>query len=238
MEIDFDGRTADGIIQASGEINLFSWGVPTFSANGGFHSVASNRNTGQLVWKPTFDLDLYLENIGAAALGQMVPDSAINATEGAMSGNIKIALDYDQVVDFSTNLSLSNMSWTINEESEANKGQNLTYAKKGLNNFRNMNKEIVVSSKGRISDPNFRVVPSLQTAITREAVSDAPKSVRRVASRDQLRFEDPELSPYAQNLAKTEQAIEQANEIATTMEKAQRLGNRLKNFIPFKTFPF
>lgn len=40
MEIDFDGRTADGIIQASGEVNLFSWGAPKSALNGTYTPVA------------------------------------------------------------------------------------------------------------------------------------------------------------------------------------------------------
>ena len=97
MEIDFDGRTADGIIQASGEANIFSWGTPESD---------SGRNKEKLVWMPTLDLSLYLENIGAAALGQMIPDLSINATTGTMSGEVQIALNFEQIINYTGRLDL------------------------------------------------------------------------------------------------------------------------------------
>ena len=232
MEIDLEGRTADGIIQASGEINLFSWGTPLSVSNGELLPIANNAN-GKLGWMPTLELDFYLENVGAVALGQMVPDSAIKATDGAISGEIQIVLNKDQVMHTSTRMRLGNMSWEVNEASTANTGKNLAAAKQGLESYRNKSVNIVTSNKGRISDPNFRIIPSLQTAITREAVSDAPKSVYRVATNDQLRYEDRELSPLARSLKKTTQTLEQVEEITTKLGAIGRAAHKLEKFLPF-----
>ena len=233
MEIDLDGRTADGVIQASGEVNLFSWGIPELLSGN-----ANNVNNSKWVWMPTLDLNLYLENVGAVALGQMVPDSAINATDGAMTGEIQIVLNMEQVLEFTTRMRLNNMSWEVNEMSTVNTGKKLTSAKQGLDNYRNKSINIVASSKGRISDANFRVIPSLQTAITREAVSDAPKSVYRVATNDQLRYEDRELSPLAKSLQQTTQTLEQVEEISTKLGTIGRTAKKLEKLLPFKMFPF
>jgi hypothetical protein len=227
MEIDLDGRTADGVIQASGEINLFSW------------ENSVERNTiKRKGWMPTLELDFYLENVGAVALGRMVPDAAINATDGTMTGEIQIVLNMDQVVDFSTRMKLNDMSWEVNEASTANTGKDLAAAKQGLESYRHKSVNIVASSKGRMSDPNFRVLPSLQTAITREAVSNAPKSVYNVATNDQLRYEDRELSPLARNLQETTQTLEQVEDITTQLGAIGRAASKLERFLPFKKSPF
>ncbi len=218
IRVDFDGRTADGLIKASGEINPF-W--PINQKADGMQQVG---------WMPAVQgLTVYLENVDTQAFGQMVPDSLFQPVSGKMTGEIVFGLDRKGVSNYEVEMEYDEVKWALNERSslyttafkeEKDTTETISalnqYAKSGL---------IKTSSKGSVSNEDFRLIPSIQTAMNRQAMADSPPAIRARAAQDQIRFEDKQISPELVELQKISSTIATINSVARQADSVARTSN-------------
>jgi len=214
MRVDFDGRTADGLIQISGDVNPFLWSEN--DAAGSMQKVS---------WTPSVEgLNVYVENVNASAFGDMVPDSVIKPVAGKMTGTFFVSLDTDGRTDYEAKVDITDVKYAINEQSSLYDPTVASKAKKALETYAKSG-SLETTSAGQIGDEDFRLFPSIQTAMTREALNEAAPEVRGIAARDQIRYEDKETSPVLAQLKQVESTLKTVENIATTVDKSARTVN-------------
>lgn len=224
IQVDFDGRTADGVIKASGEINPF-WLVSNEEAT-----------TQQVAWLPAVNgLTIYVENVNTQAFGKMVPDSLFQPVSGKMTGEIAFGLDRGGVSNYDIEMEYDQVKWTVNNRSSLYKAAFRTeeeetevttalndYAKSGL---------IQTSSKGNVNEKEFQLIPSIQTSMTRKALADSPPIISARAAQDQFRFEDKQLSPMLAELKNISSTLSQINKVANQAGGVARSANTVTRSI-------
>ncbi len=187
IQVQFKGRTADGLIRAAGYINPFIWGA---------HS-GEPRET---AWAPYIEsLRVSLENVDASAFAEMVPDSLIRPKGGKLTGTISVNMDLSGILDYDVRMAYANVQWDVNQQSPLYEPRNGPKVIESLKELRTTG-DYAVKSRGQIRSQQFRLMPSISTAMTGVALSEAPRPVRGYAAINQVRFEDPELSPVARQL--------------------------------------
>jgi hypothetical protein len=222
LGLQFEGRTADGIIKASGEINpfrLLSDSAPSMK---------------QVGWMPAIEgLTVYLENVDTNAFGNMVPDSLFQPINGKMTGELVLGLSRDGMLDYDVEMQYTDVRWAVNENSSLYKtsfrsNRERAKAQEALAGFSKSGK-IKASSRGRVEDEEFRVVPSIQTSLTRQALATSPKAISSRAAKDQFRFEDKQTSPVAAQLqeasavlAPFQQAAQEVNALKRSADAAKK----------------
>jgi len=152
LDFNLEGRTADGRLSITG-----AW-TPASETALAFRTV--------------------LENVGAHAFARMVPDPALVPVSGSMNGNIELSLVNAQWL-CQGDLTLQNVAYQAVFDSYVAR-KNSDALQNGLRGFR-ANRRVALDCNGLGNEPGFGLVPYLQTAMTAEAVQDAPKVVQAVA---------------------------------------------------------
>ncbi len=182
-----DGRTADGRVSLKGRINLFNWAQPIRFEPPAAPAPFSPTQDGEgSVWSPRAGMKVYLENVGTAALAQMVPNPTLMATSGTMSGLIDVAVR-DHKVDCRSDLTLKNVAYAANPYSSMLPRAKTNDVTLALADFR-VNERLSVGCDGDLRNAEYRPFYTLQVALTREAVRTAPPAVRQAAAADYTRL--------------------------------------------------
>ena len=208
IRVNLEARASGGLIQMNGIINPFLWKMP------------SKTTAQRLAWTPMVDLSFYLENIPSYFLGKMVPDDLFTPQDGSITGKVSVVADLRVNLDISyqADIHLDRVSWQLNELSSQYTKENGQKLKKALAGYTKTGM-VSVKSKGRVGDKHFRLFPSIQTSITREAISDVSPLVRKEAAGNQLKYEDRKASPVVKKLEKTVQEIKEVQEIVNKIQK-------------------
>ncbi len=151
-----DGRAADG----------------KFSLKGRAEPLPDNRRLLAAV---------YLENIGAAAFGRLVTRSALVPTSGTMTGRIEIDMK-GATLGCRTNITLQNVQYGLNPTAPLQVSTRAQVERELA--ALQLNRGVFTTCNDDTSRPGFRFVQTFQTALTQEALADAPPTVRRVAAVD------------------------------------------------------
>ena len=216
VQVQFRGRTADGLIRAAGYINPFIWGA----------QAGEPRDSG---WAPYIeDFKISLENVDASTIADMVPDALIRPKGGKLTGTIGLKMGLSGILDYDVRMAYADVAWSVNEQSplyEARQGPKVIAALKGLRTTG----DYMTSSRGQIRSEQFRLMPSISTSMTSAALAEAPRVVRGYAAVNQVRFEDPQLSPVAQQLNQIAAAVGIAASAVDTASKAADTASRAAN---------
>jgi hypothetical protein len=196
----FNGRTADGVLVIEGSGNFFRFAAPPAAPSPALKQVST---TGAVSWSPTLQANIYLENVGVAALGQMLARGALMPAAGTMTGNIQLAIA-DTGVTCKTHLELMNVSYAPNPNSGLLRG-NTDAIRAGLSGVRVSKKVELGGCEGDPDQPQYRPLTALQSSITRAAVGDAPAFVQQAALVDDQytkgQIGDAELLKMSEQLA-------------------------------------
>lgn len=192
-----EGRTADGRLSITGTANFFRWANPPvvpipppgrpgpqLAGTQGGSSVAPSNVTYQM-WSPDFVTTIYLENLGAAALGQMISDVSLQPISGSVNGTIELAFADNQLT-CNTDLVLKDVSYAPVTDSPAVRGR-VEQITRELKTFR-VNNRIQVSCSADNRDEQYRALHRIQTSVTNAAVKNGPPTVRQVAAYDEQRL--------------------------------------------------
>jgi hypothetical protein len=174
----FNGRTADGVLAIEGSGNFFRFAAhrPGSASAAAVQKVSTGGTT---AWSPTVDAKVYLENVGVAAVGQMLARGALMPAAGTMTGNIQLTVAEDKTT-CKTDLQLMNVSYAPNPNSGLLRG-NTDAIRVGLNGVRVSKKIELGGCEGDAGQPQYRPLTALQASITRAAVEDAPPFVKQAA---------------------------------------------------------
>ena len=176
-----EARNGDGLLSLKGYGNLFQWSSPNR-----FPEVAGGRDfQPRTVWSPSFALNVYLENIGVAAVGQMVSLSTLVPVSGAMTGQIEIEVR-DRRVSCQSQLDVQNAAYGVNPASPLAGGQGKRLQQQ-VSNYR-ANGQMIVQCDGDLDNSNYRPHYAFQASLTHECVADAPAPVRAAAAWDYRRL--------------------------------------------------
>ena len=167
-----DGRTADGRFSLKGKAQ---------------YDATSPRLTATVV----------LQNIGAAAFGRMLVRSALVPSAGTIDGRIELDAKYP-ALSCRANVSLRNVSYALNPTAPLTQTSR-PQIERELASLQ-LNRGVFANCDGDISNPEFRLLPAVQAAMTAQALSDAPPVVRQVAANDYRHFGD-QLASSALNAA-------------------------------------
>jgi hypothetical protein len=180
MRFAIDGRTADGVFSATGDMNLARWNTPS----NGYRNASAAPNA----WAPTFTVSMYLENVGAAAIGRLTYDASLMPSAGTMTGRIKFAVNAEGALECDVDVQMRNVEYAPNPRSNYIQARRQE-VEQGLKGF-TINDHIRRVCKADWQEPDFRLAKALQAEITGEAVKDAPAVVQGAAGYDRLRFVD------------------------------------------------
>ncbi|MEO8217982.1 MAG: AsmA family protein [Acidobacteriota bacterium] len=177
-EFSLEGRTADGRISINGLVNFYA-------PHGGelkpspYLTATTSRSV-----DPRLETSIYLENVGAAAIATMVQPSLVPGS-GTVSGRIELVLRQQELA-CSANLIMNNVTYSPAPDSPLlrHRGASL---RTDLQNFR-ANGPIVASCSGSFDNERYRPLGAIESAVTRQAVSTAPPTVRAVATIDERRL--------------------------------------------------
>ena len=161
-----EARTGSGRISFSGQANLFYWAL-------------SPEQGDRLAWMPTFEGQIYLDNVGTNAFARLLPDAAIVPEGGTMSGDIQLALE-ERRVDCHANLEIHNATFAANQASRF-VSQGASSISADLSGYQS-NGEYQFSCGGDLGG-NYRPFQAFQTNMTRHSVDSAPKSGAGVGRR-------------------------------------------------------
>jgi hypothetical protein len=188
-----EGRSADGKVSMSGTANLFNWstGAPA-SAGPGIQVVSTTAE--DLGWSPRLTARIYLENIGTAAVGQMVPAFLVPVA-GSMTGWIDVGLR-DGRFDCKCELAFTNIAYALNPQLLATVPRPAAL-ERDLENFRANGKIVEPCQLAGADTTSQHPLHVVQAAMTREAVKGAPPTVRRVAAIDDQRLTGKEAASEA-----------------------------------------
>lgn len=239
MQVHFDGRTADGIIQIGGAFNPFLWSSSGSSGPGGDRIVPTDAQRATLLWTPYLDaLNIYLENVNVSPIAGMVPDSLVMPKSGRMTGKIAVSMSRAGLVDYRADMRYDGVEWGLNEKSSIYPTRGAAKISDELARYKHSG-WVKASSRGQVGDANFRFVPSLQLAMNTSALRDAAPVVRASAAADRIRFEDRKHSPESTELEKAARTLAavhgivlQAGQIASTLNRIEVLRNGLPSRLP------
>ncbi len=195
-----EGRMADGKVSLQARANFFAWAVRQVSA-------ASSPNTASLrpeiVWSPSLEGSIYLENIGAATLARLVPRSALQPKQGSLSGTINFALAL-QNLTCSADVQLNQFTYAANSSSPTLTNRR-SQVETALKTFQ-ANGSYAFDCGNDLQDERFRPLQSFTARTTRQAVSAAPNILQATATVDEARYGqtevDPELNELVRSLAR------------------------------------
>jgi hypothetical protein len=173
-----EGRTADGRFSAAGGLNLARWGTQDYR-------LASFSDNGAS-WAPTFNVSIYLENVGAGALQRIVSDASLFPTSGTMTGKILLAVNDEGVLNCDIDLQLRNVQIAPNPRSPFIRPRRDEIERELSGAL--INHHIKHQCQAPWKEPGFRVAKALQAEITGEAVQDLSPMVQGAAGYDRLRF--------------------------------------------------
>jgi hypothetical protein len=134
---------------------------------------------------PSLTTSLYLDNIGVAALGRMVPALSIVPTAGSVSGKIEMALR-ERDLDCKTDLVLTNVAYAPDPDSPAVRGRTQVI-QQSLKDFR-ANGRIASGCSGNLDNADYRPINVIHVGTTRQAVRTAPPVVQQAAAFDYTRL--------------------------------------------------
>jgi hypothetical protein len=175
--ISFEGRTADGKISVDGRANLFRWS----------DAAARPASTGATLeprWTPTLEVTVYLEHVGAAAIGRMVPTAALVPTAGTLSGHLRLALHQDRLA-CQTTLTAQDLTYAPNLESPVVRPRAAQITEQ-LIGYRTSG-PVLIGCEGNLRDSSYAPLEVIQTSITQEVTKTGPSVVRAVSTMDRRR---------------------------------------------------
>jgi hypothetical protein len=196
-----NGRTADGVLSVDGAANFFRFRDRASAVLIASAVAGAAPGTG---WAPVIEASVYLENIGAAAIGQMLARGPLQAAGGTISGRIALALD-DAALTCTTDLQLKDVAYAPNAGSMLLRGH--TDVLRGeLQGFRST-RRVQVGCEGAQEGAGYRPLQALQAAVTRQAVADAAPAVRQAALIDERHatgeISDADLKVMGDRVART-----------------------------------
>ncbi len=196
-------RTADGKISMSGQANFFHWA----QGSGTSEEKGVQRTASKVAWSPTFDIQLYLENVGAGGFARLTPEVAIRPERGSMSGTVDLAL-HDYQFDCNANLDLREVTFTVNRKSPllARRGAQI---EREVERLRPVSGQYQFACGGLGTNVAFRPVHAFQARVTQEALHEAPLPVRAVAAADRSRYTPEPLEPeYRTTMASMTEGVD------------------------------
>ena len=175
-------------MSADGRANLFTWSV-------GATDVGAGQAEGGVRWAPAVDANLYLEHVGAAALGRLVPTAALTPSAGSVTGQIRLVVDRDRV-GCQTTLTAENLVFTPNLESPVVRPRAADLARQ-LAGFK-ASGPVLIGCEGSLSDASFAPLDVIQTTMTQAVTRSGPPLVRAVGNVDRARVAGTlDMSPEA-----------------------------------------
>lgn len=181
-----EGRTGDGRFEANGSMNLARWAAPLpVPAAPGARNAAVTAAGGEL-WAPTFNVAVYLENVGAAALSRVVSDASLMPTSGTMTGHVKLAVAPSGQMTCDIDLQLLNVRYGINPRSSYVQARHAA-VEAGVRDMV-VNDHVAAKCQAKWDEPELRVAKAVQAEITGGAVRHASPAVQAAAGYDRLRF--------------------------------------------------
>jgi hypothetical protein len=176
----FNGSTADGVLSVSGAANFFHRAAR--EADERFQKVGTQKGATD-AWAPLVEANVYLENVGTGAIGQILSRRTLMPVTGSMSGNIEFVLT-ERDLTCKTDLELKNVGYAANPESPLLRGRASALTAAGLADFR-ANGKVKVGCEGNRAREDYRPLGALQAAVTRAALTNAPPVVQQAALIDE-----------------------------------------------------
>ena len=194
----FEARTGEGKISFDGEGNFFSWAQPAPPAEG---DVFAAFDSGPL-WAPRMRVNLYLENVGAAAFARLTPNAALLPVRGSMTGNVSLAVASGQV-ECVADLQLRNVVLAVNEKSIFIDERRRASVEAQLADYR-ANGQHTFACGGLLApgdeggDAGYRPFLAFQTNLVRQAATEAPRQVQALAAIEHARYSEEPIDPELQ----------------------------------------
>lgn len=178
-------RAGGGRVVVEGAMNVFRWGrledsrpsVRTVAAM----QLAPYRH--DVDWAPAMRLKVYLENVGAAAMGRMIGAATFVPVAGYVTGDVEFLLRDRSIVDCRTTLQMRDVKFTVNDEAARAAGLEPTLLARHLASVVGTGRVSEVCD-GSLLDPAYRTLNVVQAAMTRETMKTAPPIVRAAALGD------------------------------------------------------
>lgn len=182
-----NARTADGKISVAGQANFFAWSQ-RLPGKGGVMNTASRP-----LWAPSFNLKLYLENVGAGAFARLTPEVAVRPARGTMSGSVELAL-HNYELTCKADIEVRDVTFAVNRSSPlmARRGNQV---EREVSQLRPVNGRYQFGCGGLGTEAGFRPVQAFQSRVTREALREAPATTRAAAAADHTRYTTEPLDP-------------------------------------------
>lgn len=180
-------RSGDGRVVVEGAVNVFRWGrVEPMDRLPGAQRAAAMRLAPfrhDVDWAPDMRLKVYLENVGAAAMGRMIGSATIVPVAGYVTGDVEFLLRDRDVIDCRTTLQLRDVKFTVNEDAARLAGLKPDVLAAQLATVVGSGR-VVEACNGSLLDPGYRTLNVVQAAMTRETMRTAPPMVRAAALTD------------------------------------------------------
>jgi len=152
----FEGRTADGRISLTGS-------VPGPGAATGLRTT------------------IYLENVGAAAVGRLTPNARLVPASGPVTGRVQLVVQPD-AIDCQSDVVLKNVTYVVNAYAP--------FAYSGTRTLQERLAGFVVNGPaqatctGKTGDPDYRLANVVQASVTNQAVKHAAPEIKAAAAAD------------------------------------------------------
>ncbi len=177
-------RAGDGRVVVEGSVNVFRWG--RVEAAPGLRNVATMQVAPyrpDVDWAPNMRLRVYLDNVGAAAIGRMISRATFVPIAGYVTGDVEFLLRDREVVDCKTNLQMRDVKFTVNEDAALRAGLKPGLLAAQLASVTGSGRVVEVCN-GSLLDPGYRTLNVVQAGMTRETMKAAPPLVRAAALGD------------------------------------------------------
>ena len=134
-------------------------------------------------WAPHMRLKVYLENVGAAAMGRMISTATFVPVAGYVTGDVEFVLRDREVVDCTTNLQMRDVKFAVNEGAALRAGLKPELLTAQLARVTGSGR-VVEDCNGSLLDPGYRTMHVVQAGMTRETMKSAPPMLRALALGD------------------------------------------------------
>jgi hypothetical protein len=183
-----EARTADGQISARGGGFVFDAPQPPHAPAPTWRAAQLPGTGAPRVPPPRLNIHVALVNVGAAAMGQIMPLASIVPASGWITGTIDFKLYDDARLECNGDLNLRNVAYEPNLHSAFVRA-NATQVVKAVRDLK-VSGRVLVPCSGDLNNQLYRPGYALEAAMTHEAVKGAPPLVRQAALFDQKRMVD------------------------------------------------
>lgn len=212
------------MVHVGGVARLFNWRRPKL--NEGY------RLASPVVWSPTFELELYVENLSAQVLARFMPENLLLPAAGELQGTVHFVSLGGQL-HCDGEVSFRQVRYRINEWVEPGRRDALEPA---LAEYY-ADTRVPVSCEGSYDDRGFRPLQTLVSRAHVAAAERAPVEIQQAVYEDQKRVEEdaavpPALEAMLNRIEATTRAVRRVDEtlrdVGETSQQVEETSRRFR----------